>query len=107
MTLNIDRKKRLRHFDLNRSFRVPEHELHALIGHCGAGKTPILRIIAGLDKPDEGFITCGLEVWYDSLAGTNLPVQKRGLGDVFQEDRAFWTMPLLPARTQENRHRRR
>lgn len=95
MALDIQIKKRMRHFDLNLNIRIPDNELHALIGPSGGGKTTLLRLIAGLDQPDEGRISFGSEVWYDSLAGIQLPAQKRGLGYVFQEYTLFPHLSLL------------
>jgi len=62
----------------------------ALVGPSGAGKTTILRIVAGLDHPDQGKITFGDEVWYDSSKPLFLRPQRRGLGFVFQH------YPLFP-----------
>lgn len=36
------------------SFGVAEGEFVSLIGHSGCGKTTLLRLIAGLDDPQEG-----------------------------------------------------
>lgn len=36
------------------SFQVPEGSLTVLLGPAGAGKTTTLRLIAGLDRPDDG-----------------------------------------------------
>ena len=33
-------------------------ELHALVGPSGSGKTSTLRLIAGLQKPQGGYIEC-------------------------------------------------
>ncbi len=39
------------------SFALPEHGIVALMGPSGIGKTTLLRLIAGLDKPDEGVVS--------------------------------------------------
>ena len=60
-----------------------------LLGPSGCGKTTLLRMIAGLETPDEG------EIWFDKQCvfsrarKINLPPEKRGLGFVFQ-DFALW-----------------
>ncbi len=60
-----------------------------LFGSSGAGKTTILRAIAGVLTPDEGRITLGNDVYFDSGAGISLPMQKRKVGYVFQNHRLF------------------
>ncbi|MEM2965241.1 MAG: ABC transporter ATP-binding protein [Candidatus Bathyarchaeia archaeon] len=46
----------------NISFEVKDREFYCLLGPPGAGKTTILRIIAGLEKPDEGHVYIGDEL---------------------------------------------
>jgi molybdate transport system ATP-binding protein len=46
-----------------------------LFGSSGAGKTTLLRAIAGILTPDEGKISLGGNVYFDSGAGINLPLQ--------------------------------
>lgn len=41
------------------SFRIEPSERVAILGPSGSGKTTILRLIAGLEKPDGGEITIG------------------------------------------------
>jgi molybdate transport system ATP-binding protein len=60
-----------------------------LFGSSGAGKTSILRAIAGIVPPDEGRIALGNSVYFDSTAGVNLPIQQRKLGYVFQNHMLF------------------
>ena len=60
-----------------------------LFGPSGAGKTSILRAVAGLLVPDEGRITLGETVFFDSATGVNIPVRKRGVGCVFQNHLLF------------------
>jgi molybdate transport system ATP-binding protein len=64
-------------------------ELLALVGPSGAGKTTILRCIAGLVRPREGRVACNGEVWFDGVAGIDLPPQRRRAGFVFQDYALF------------------
>ncbi|HQG31375.1 MAG TPA: ATP-binding cassette domain-containing protein [Deltaproteobacteria bacterium] len=89
MELDVRIKKKLKHFDLDVSFSCAEGRLLAIVGPSGAGKTTIIRIIAGLDRPDAGFISCRDTVWADMSAGINVPTRKRGIGYVFQEFTLF------------------
>ncbi|MFT3738727.1 MAG: ATP-binding cassette domain-containing protein [Breznakibacter sp.] len=70
-------------------FEVVFNELMVLFGPSGEGKTTILRIIAGLLRPDHGQIVCGNVVWFDSSKSINMPPQKRGIGFVFQDYALF------------------
>jgi molybdate transport system ATP-binding protein len=60
-----------------------------LFGSSGAGKTTILRAIAGIVTPDEGRISLDEKVYFDSSAGISLPMQQRELGYVFQNPMLF------------------
>ena len=89
MTLFVDIKKSLPKFDLEISFFSEEKELKVLIGPSGAGKTTLVRIIAGLEKPDQGVIRFNGEVWVDTSRGLFLPPQRRKVGYVFQDYTLF------------------
>ena len=69
-------------------------ELLAVSGSSGCGKTTLLRLLAGLCKPDEGYIRYGDEVWFDSAKGIDLAPQKRRTGLVFQDYALFPHMSL-------------
>lgn len=43
----------------NVSFDVYRGEVVGIIGHNGAGKSTILKVISGILKPTEGSVTCG------------------------------------------------
>jgi molybdate transport system ATP-binding protein len=60
-----------------------------LFGSSGAGKTSILRSIAGIITPDEGRITLEGRVYFDSASAINLPMQERKIGYVFQQHVLF------------------
>ncbi len=66
-----------------------------LFGPSGAGKTTILRCLAGLERPEQGFIRCGEEIWYDAERGVSRPPQERRVGYLFQDYAVF---PHLTAR---------
>ncbi len=61
----------------------------SLFGESGSGKTTILRMIAGLTEPLEGFIQVEDEIWLDSFKKINLPPHKRKVGFVFQDYSLF------------------
>lgn len=82
-------------FLLELEFEMEEDEFIVVLGQSGSGKTTLLRMLAGLEKPEEGYIEVKGEVWYDSKRGINLPPQKRDVGFVFQDYALFPNMSLF------------
>lgn len=72
----------------NVSFGVEKGHLAALLGPSGSGKTTILRMIAGLDKPDSG------DILINGVLVNHLPGSKRGIGFVFQNYALFRYMTV-------------
>jgi molybdopterin-binding protein len=77
--------------EISAAFRLPLAGPRSLVlfGPSGAGKTTILRGIAGLEPLDAGFIRCGEEVWYDGARGFSLPTQKRRAAYLAQDYALF------------------
>jgi molybdate transport system ATP-binding protein len=73
---------------------IDPQELLCLFGNSGSGKTTILRILAGLTKPDKGRIVFGDKVWFDSQLNINLPAQMRNVGFMFQDYALFPNMSI-------------
>jgi ABC-type sulfate/molybdate transport systems ATPase subunit len=73
-----------RSFDLRATLTVSD-ETVALVGPSGAGKTALLRAVAGLERPAAGRITLGEEVWLDAERGLHVPPERRRVGFLPQD----------------------
>ena len=62
-----------------------ESRVTVLFGPSGSGKTTILRCLAGLDRPQSGFIRFADEIWFDAATGVHRPPQHRRLAYVAQD----------------------
>jgi molybdate transport system ATP-binding protein len=71
-------------FTLELEFAAPDG-VTILFGPSGSGKTSCLRAVAGIIKPDEGRISAGGRIYFDSDAGADLSIQERRVGFVFQD----------------------
>jgi iron(III) transport system ATP-binding protein len=74
------------------SLNIPEDKITCILGASGSGKSTILRLISGLEKPKKGFIKYKGQV----IVGQNtfIPPEKRGVGMVFQDYALFPHMNL-------------
>ncbi|MCD6243706.1 MAG: ABC transporter ATP-binding protein [Thermoproteota archaeon] len=68
---------------------VPDGMITAVLGPSGCGKTTLLRVIAGLEKPDEGAI------YFGDNDVTDLPTKERNVGMVFQDLALFPHLTVL------------
>ena len=87
--LEIDIEKSLRDFDLQLRLDVYQGQTLMLVGDNGCGKTTLLNLIAGLDRPDRGRIALDGRPLFDSDLGIDLPPEARGVGYVFQSYALF------------------
>ncbi|GLS86955.1 sulfate/molybdate ABC transporter ATPase [Cypionkella aquatica] len=71
------------------SLSIPSGALVALLGPSGSGKTTLLRILGGLEFPTAG------RVLFDAADATNMTVQDRRAGFVFQSYALFRHMTVF------------
>ena len=82
----------LRDFTLDVAFEVRAGCL-ALAGPSGAGKSTILRVCAGLVRPQQGRVVCDGDTWLDTDAGVWVEPEDRACGFLFQDYALFPHMP--------------
>jgi molybdate transport system ATP-binding protein len=74
--------------------RLEPGSVNVLFGPSGAGKTTVLRMLAGLTVPDEGRIAAGNTVWYDAVRGVHVASRHRSIGFMFQDYALFPNMTV-------------
>ncbi|MBK8489511.1 MAG: ATP-binding cassette domain-containing protein [Saprospirales bacterium] len=79
---------------LDLDMEIHPGELLAVYGPSGSGKTTLLRMLAGLARPERGYIRFGEEVWLDTAKRTIIPTKRRKVGLVFQEYALFPNMTV-------------
>ena len=94
MPLEVQIVKKLRDFALDATFVAGDAPL-GILGPSGAGKTMLLRCIAGLDRPDRGRITLNGVALYDAEREIQVPARRRRVAMFFQH------YALFPHRTVE------
>lgn len=72
----------------------PMGEITRLSGPSGAGKTSLLKMLAGFITPDQGMVKVDGDVWFDSNIGYSKKIQARRLGFVFQDYALFPKMTV-------------
>ena len=79
---------------LQGSFSCAPGQMLALVGPSGAGKTSMLRMLAGLLSPACAKVSVGTEIWCDTASGIHVRTQERRVGLVFQN---YALMPHMTA----------
>jgi molybdate transport system ATP-binding protein len=96
-------------FSVEVDVEVADGEVLAVLGPNGAGKSTVLRVLAGLLRPDTGRVGIGDVVWDDVVADVHVPPHRRRLGMVFQDYLLFPHLSALDnvafgLRTRGTRH---
>ena len=68
---------------------APSDALVALFGRSGAGKSTVLNTLAGLVRPNTGYMRLDDTLFFATEQGVAMPIEQRGIGYVFQEGRLF------------------
>ena len=89
MALRLRFSHPLRSFRASADLTVERGETVALVGPSGAGKTTVLRVVAGLLRPAEGVVTLDELVLLDTNRGIDVPPEHRRVGYLFQEYALF------------------
>lgn len=87
--IEVDIRHRIGTMQIDARFTGAPGGITALFGRSGAGKTTIVNLLAGLERPDEGRIVVDGITLFDSGKRIDLPPEARRLGYVFQEGRLF------------------
>lgn len=92
MKIRVDFRKTLRTedraFELHACFEAGDDRL-VIFGPSGSGKSLTLQCIAGLIRPDEGFIEVDGRTLFDSSTRVDVPPRQRRIGYVFQDYALF------------------
>ena len=87
-SLVLDIEKRLDNFYLQVAFNTDNQPL-GLLGSSGAGKSMILRCLAGIETPNKGRIILNGRVLFDSENNIDIPIHQRQIGFLFQNYALF------------------
>lgn len=88
MPLEVQIEKKLADFTLDLKFRAADAPL-SVLGASGAGKTMLLRCIAGLERPGRGHISLNERILFDSEKKIVVPARDRRIGLLFQNYALF------------------
>jgi molybdate transport system ATP-binding protein len=94
-TIQISYELRRGDFALDVDLELPLRGISGVFGVSGAGKTSLLRCIAGLERPASGRLLVAGDAWQDSSQGLWRDVHEREIGYVFQEPRLFPHLDVL------------
>jgi len=76
---NVEKKVGTETHIYSTNLRLEKNTINILLGSTLAGKTTLMQIMAGLDKPTSG------EIWFNDKNVTGMKVQKRNVSMVYQQ----------------------
>lgn len=88
MSLSVSLNHQFSGFTLDVAFDAGAG-ITALFGRSGAGKSTVIKAVAGLLTPDQGRIDVDGQAVLNTTMGINIPAHQRRIGVVFQEARLF------------------
>src|SRR5882672_9212880 len=96
ISINVTKKLFGASGELNLQFetKILPREFVTIYGPSGAGKTSVIRMLAGLLEPDSGKIEVDGNKWFDKSKKINVKPQLRNIGIVFQEYSLFPNMTV-------------
>ncbi len=89
MALRLQFTHPLRAFEASADLTVEQGETLALVGPSGAGKTTVLRVVAGLVRPQHGLVSLDGTVLLDTDRRIDVAPERRRVGYLFQEYALF------------------
>jgi molybdopterin-binding protein len=109
--LTVQARATLGELALDVDLTVERGDCLALAGPSGAGKTSILRVAAGLLRPERGRVEANGETWLDTERDVDVPAEERRCGFVLQHYALFphlsaWQNVAYPLRGLSRRERR-
>lgn len=91
--LSLDVQLQRGNFDLEANFAL-DKPVTGLFGASGSGKSTLLNLVAGLARPDKGWLKLGEKHLFHSAKKINLSPNKREVGVVFQDSQLFPHLPV-------------
>lgn len=93
--LKVKIMKSFEGFQLQTEWEVKDGEMAVLFGPSGSGKSLSIRAIAGLEKPDQGYIEIDQRLVFHSHRGIDVPARERNVGYVPQNYGLFPHMTIF------------
>lgn len=94
MSVDIDICKHFPKLDIHFTLQA-DHERVGLLGASGCGKSTILRMISGVETPDQGHIIVDGNVFFDAQKHINMTPQSRKTALLFQNYQLFPNMSVF------------
>lgn len=86
LTFHVVAREGTLDLDLAGEFAAP---VTGVFGPSGAGKSSLIHCLAGIRRPDKGFVSFRDQILFDAAKKVNLPAHRRNIGVVFQRGRLF------------------